>query len=298
MQDLSAVKAFYALCQHKSLTAAAKALEQPKSTLSRRLAQLEEDLGQSLLMRQGNRLTLTKAGEVFAVYSEQLLELANKSQEALQELNNQVTGELTLVVHPNLIRGWLSQVLDEFMQQHSTLKIRLLSQFQHSDEVFEPDLIIWIEHAAPMGYRKERLGYWRYATYASPKYLAHRDKPTHPRELIHHPWIDFIACRRAELELHHPEFGSYSLPALESRLQSDNLAMQADAIAKGRGIGLLPTWFANGFETAHPGSLIPCVNGWQSQPTEINCFYPLGRHPLRLRLFIDALRQARPDEWQ
>lgn len=57
--------------------------------------------------------------------------------------------------------------------------------------------------------------------------------------------------------------------------------MQADAIAKGRGIGLLPTWFANGFETAHPGSLIPCVNGWQSQPTEINCFYPLGRHPLR-----------------
>ncbi len=89
MQDLSAVKAFHALCQHKSLTAAAKALEQPKSTLSRRLSQLEEDLGQCLLMRQGNRLTLTKAGEVFAIYSEQLLELANKSQEALQALNNQ-----------------------------------------------------------------------------------------------------------------------------------------------------------------------------------------------------------------
>ncbi len=35
------------------------------------------------------------------------------------------------------------------MQQHSTLKIRLLSQFQHRDEVFEPDLIICIEHAAP-----------------------------------------------------------------------------------------------------------------------------------------------------
>lgn len=96
--------------------------------------------------------------------------------------------------------------------------------------------------------------------------MAHRDKPTHPRELIHHPWIDFIACRRAELELHHPEFGSYSLPALESRLQSDNLAMQADAIAKGRGIGLLPTWFANGFETAHPAaSFLASTDGNHSQ---------------------------------
>ena len=71
MQDLSAVRAFYALCQHKSLTAAAKSLEQPKSTLSRRLAQLEEDLGQALVARQGNRLSVTKAGEVFAAYSEQ-----------------------------------------------------------------------------------------------------------------------------------------------------------------------------------------------------------------------------------
>ncbi|QIL85164.1 LysR family transcriptional regulator [Vibrio sp. HDW18] len=298
MQDLNAVRAFYALCQHKSLTATAKFLDLPKSTLSRRLSQLEEDLGQSLLMRQGNRLTLTKAGEVFAIYSEQLLELAHKSQEALQELNNQVSGELTLVVHPNLIRGWLSQVLDEFMRQHATLKIRLLSQFQYRDQAFEPDLIIWIDHAVPSNYRKERLGYWRYAAYTSPQYLAQRDKPRHPRDLIQHPWIDFIAYRQTELELHHPQLGSYALPALETRLQSDNLAMQADAIAKGRGIGLLPTWFARGFEKAHPGSLINCVDGWQSPPTEINCFYPLGRHPLRLRLFIDALRQAIPDEWQ
>ena len=73
MHDFSAIKAFHALCQYKSLTAAAKALEQPKSTLSRRLASLENDLGQALIARQGNRLTLTKAGQVFAVYTEQLL---------------------------------------------------------------------------------------------------------------------------------------------------------------------------------------------------------------------------------
>src|SRR5690606_26042354 len=109
---------------------------------------------------------------------------------------------------------------------------------------------------------------------------------------------DFIAFRQEALTLHHTEHGRYVMPALESRLQSDNLAMQADAIAKGRGIGLLPTWVAKGFEKNHPSSLEPCLEEWYSEPASIHCFYPIGRHPLRLRLFIDALRAACPDEWK
>lgn len=298
MHDFSAIKAFHALCQHKSLTAAAKALEQPKSTLSRRLASLESDVGQALIARQGNRLALTKAGQVFAVYTEQMLELAEKSHEALQEFNNQISGELTLVVHPNLIRGWISQVLDEFMQTHPEITIRLYSQYLTENAHIEPDLIIWIGPIAEKSLRRELLGCWRYSPYASPHYLQSNTQLSHPQELIKHPWIDFIAFRQEDLTLLHPHNGSFVLPALSSRLQSDNLAMQADAIAKGRGIGLLPTWFAEGFENAHPGSVVSCLPGWVSEPTEIGCYYPTGRHPLRLRLFIDALRQACPDDWK
>ncbi|AEH34234.1 LysR family transcriptional regulator [Vibrio anguillarum] len=298
MHDFSAIKAFHALCQYKSLTAAAKALEQPKSTLSRRLASLENDLGQALIARQGNRLTLTKAGQVFAVYTKQLLELAEKSHEALQEFNNQISGEMTLVVHPNLIRGWLSNVLDEFMQTHTEINIRLYSQYVAEESHLEPDLLIWIGPFAQQGWRRELLGHWQYSPYASPHYLANNDMPEHPQDLVKHPWIDFIAFRQETLALIHPIHGSYLLPALTSRLQSDNLAMQADAIAKGRGIGLLPTWFAKGFEQAHPNSVQACLPEWLSPPTEISCHYPAGRHPLKLRLFIDALRQACPEEWK
>ncbi|MBC5849435.1 MAG: LysR family transcriptional regulator [Vibrio metschnikovii] len=298
MHDLSAIKAFHALCQHKSLTAAAKALEQPKSTLSRRLAMLESDLGQALITRQGNRLTLTKAGQVFAVYTEQLLELASKGIEALQELNNQISGNLTLVVHPNLVRGWISHVLDEFMLAHPEVTIRVHSHYVAENSLLEPDLMIWIGAITPSGWRRELLGNWHYSPYASPNYLATHPKPEHPEQLINHTWIDFIACRQEGLTLTHPTQGDWVLPALKSRLQSDSLAMQADAIAKGRGIGLLPTWFAEGFERAHPGSLAACLPEWLSPPSEVACYYPAGRHPLRLRLFIDALRHACPNEWK
>lgn len=298
MQDLSAVRAFHALCQHKSLTGAAKALNQPKSTLSRRLTQLEEDLGQALVTRQGNRLALTKAGEVFAAYSEQLIDLANKSQQALHELNNEVSGEMTLVVHPNLTRGWMSRVLDEFMSQHPQLRVRLYSQFQHDEQLLEPDLIIWIGDIDPAGYRRERLGEWRCAVYASPDYLTQHRQPDHPRDLTKHAWIDLVAQRQEALTLTHPQQGEYVLPAKESRLQCDNLYMQIDTIAKGRGIGLLPNWVAQGYEKHHPGSISLCLPEWSASPSNINCYYPTGRHPLRLRLFIDALRAARPDEWK
>ncbi|WP_319552818.1 LysR family transcriptional regulator [Vibrio sp.] len=297
MQDLRAVRAFSALCQHKSLTAAAKSLGQPKSTLSRRLTQLEEDLGQALVVKQGNRLALTKAGEVFSVYSEQLLELAGKGKEALHELNNQVTGEITLIVHPSLTRRWMSQSLDIFMKKHPEIKIRIYSQFHHGDHAIDADLIIWMGDITPMGYRKEQLGLWHYAAYASPEYLSQHNRLSHPKELVNHPWIDFIAARQEAMTLHHPKYGDYELPAMESRLQSDNLTMQVDAIAKGRGVGLLPTWLANGFEKSHPGSLVPCLEDWLSDPATVSCFYPIGRHPLRLKLFIDVLRETRPTEW-
>ncbi|MGC9422215.1 MULTISPECIES: LysR family transcriptional regulator [Vibrio] len=298
MQDLSAIRAFYALCQYKSLTAAAKALSQPKSTLSRRITQLETDLAQTLVTRQGNKLSLTKAGEIFSVYAEQLLDLAVKGQEAIHELNNQVSGELTLVIHPSLIRGWMSKILDAFMQEHQHIKIKLHSQFQLAEHLLDPDLIIWVGPISPTGYHREPLGQWHHTVYASPDYLATHAPLQHPQELLHHPWIDFITVDHKALELHHNTLGHYTLPVMESRLQSDNLAMQADAIAKGRGVGLLPTWIANGFERAHPNSLSACLKGWKSSPIDVHAFYPIGRHPLRLRLLIEAVRQAIPVEWQ
>lgn len=297
MHDLAAIRAFNALCEYKSLTAAAKVLDQPKSPLSRRLAQLEEDLGQALVARDGNRLTLTKAGEIFQTYAEQLLMISTQSHEALQELDQQVSGELTIAVDPNLMRGWMARVIDSFMIEHPNIRFRVHSQYNPSNSQLTPDLIVWVGLSHSEGYHCERLGLWRYAVYASPSYIEQHSPITHPSQLNEHDWIDFISFRQGGLKLTHYQQGSYILPAFDSRLQNDHLPMQADTIQKGRGIGLLPTAFANGFVHSHPGSLINCLSGWYSDPVQINYFYPLGRLPLRLRMFIDAMKKTRPETW-
>ncbi|MBV1839593.1 LysR family transcriptional regulator [Photobacterium ganghwense] len=296
MHDLAALKAFDALCQYQSLTAAAEVLNQPKSTLSRRLAQLEVDLGQSLVTRQGNRLSLTEAGQVFSQYTRQILALSEQGKEALQSLSNDACGELTLLVHPNLLRGWFSKVLNQFMNAHPGIHINLHSQTLAAGNS-EVDLMIWVGSPPEHSLRRELLGHWSFGLYASPAYLADHPPPTHPSELTVHPWIDLIAKRQDGLTLLHKEEGSYDLPPINSRLRTDSLTMQADAIANGRGIGMLPVWLADGFERAHPGSVLPCLPGWQPEATEVACYYTAGRPPLRVKVLLDALRQQCPPEW-
>ncbi|MDW2255154.1 LysR family transcriptional regulator, partial [Vibrio sp. 1569] len=166
MHDLASIRAFDALNQHKSLTAAAKALNQPKSTVSRRLVQLEADFGQALTTRQGNRLILTRAGEIFADYSRQILELSEESYEALQGLNNQVSGSLHIVCHAALVRSWLGDVLNEFLAENPDVRVQLTSDF--SDTHHDPDLFIWLGEPKGVEWGKETLGVFRYSPFASP----------------------------------------------------------------------------------------------------------------------------------
>ncbi|GAA5648427.1 MULTISPECIES: LysR family transcriptional regulator [Vibrio] len=295
MHDLAAIRAFDALNQHKSLTSAAKALNQPKSTISRRLAQLEEDVGQALTARQGNRLVLTKAGKIFARYSRQMLELADESQDALQGLNNKISGQLHIVCHAALVRSWLSGVLNQFLSENPDVKIRLSSDVNSTHN--EPDLVLWVGPCPSLEWREETLGYWRYAPYASPEYLRQHGQLTSPQELHRHPWIDFGCLRERELTLHHSEHGEFKLEPLSSRLHSDNVALQIDAIANGHGIGLLPTWTVQGYQRHHPGRIVPCLDSWLSEPVAITCYTPAGRHPLRLSVLLDALQQQVPLCW-
>lgn len=295
MHDLASIRAFDALNQHKSLTAAAKALNQPKSTLSRKLAQLEEDLGQALTTRQGNRLLLTRAGEVFAHYSRQMIELSEESHDALQGLNNQISGQLHIVCHAALVRSWLGSILNQFIADNPNVRIKLTSDF--SDDHHDPDLFIWLGDRSGLDWRKETLGHFRYTPFASRAYVQKHGPFSHPEELENHPWIDFGSVRENGLILAHPQRGEYFLEPFVSRLYSDNIAMQIDTIANGHGVGLLPTWTVKGYEKHHPGRIQTCLEGWLSEPIAINCYTPAGRPPLRLSALLENFHQNIPPGW-
>lgn len=299
MYDLKSLKVFASVMRHGSLSASSRELSLPKSTLSRRLQQLEAQVGQPLLHRDGNRMAPTEAGRVLAGYCSSILSLAEESREALGELQQDVSGELSLRVHGALIRGWFAPKVEEFLALHPNIRITLRTQLDVPDPGERDVLCLWLG-PLPEGValRQETLGRLTRGLYAHPNYLARKGTPRHPRELARHQWVDLLGDGGDHVTLQHVKHGRFPVPLPGSRIRVDQMVLQGDAIAAGHGLGLLPHWIVEKRLRHHPGSLVACMPEWHAPPLSVRLLMPHGQLPRRSQAFIEFLRASVPDAWK
>lgn len=298
MSDLDEMHAFAAVMTSGSLTHSARHLGVSKSTLSRRIQQLEARLGQPLMRRQSNRLLPTEAGSVFHDYCLRILDLADQGQRALEELREEISGELTLEVHDALGRSWIAGAIDDFMQRHPGVHVSLMIR-ENLPEHFAPQsVVIWFGDTGETGLRQETLALLSRGLYAHPDYLARHGHPAHPHELESHDWIDLLGEAEHGLVLRHPRQGQVDVRPPGSRLRVNRLVLQSDAIARGQGLGVMPNWMAERREAAHPGQLERCLDDWQVSPCPVSLLYAHGHQPRKVSALLEFLRSACPAEWQ
>ncbi|MCH8497671.1 MAG: LysR family transcriptional regulator [Marinobacter sp.] len=297
MYDLKELGAFAAILSYGSLTAAARHLGLPKSTLSRRLRQLELQLGQPLLRRESNRLIATEAGQVFADYCDQLLALAKRSQQALEEVQADISGELQLAFHSGFTRGWLTQLVEAFMSQYPRIRVHMQTLMQPPVQQDGEQIALWLGSLADNGLKQVQLGTLTQGLYASEHYLLTHGIPGHPRELAEHEWIDLIGNSNHNIPFYHGNGETYHFEAGPSRLRVDQWVVQGDVISAGRGLGLLPHWLANLRLQAHPGTLVPCLPDWRGTALPVWLLHPHGHLSRRSRAFMAFLQAHLPEEW-
>jgi DNA-binding transcriptional LysR family regulator len=298
MHDFDELKAFAEVMESGSLTRSARKLGLAKSTLSRRISHLEARLEQPLLRRQANRLLPTEAGLVFHRYCQDMLKLAASSHEALAELREDISGTVTLEVHSALARGWMGQVLDTFMARYPQVELTLRTRDEPPSSLNSHSVHVCLGPVPENGLHQEPLGSLTRGLYASPSYLNQQPLLEHPRDLANHPWIDLLSTTQDGLLLHHESHGNYHFYPPRSRLRVDMTALHLDAIAHGKGIGLLPHWLADKREAHHPGELTPCLPNWQPAPLPITLLYAYGYQPRRVKALLAFLRQTMPRQWQ
>jgi DNA-binding transcriptional LysR family regulator len=295
MHDADELLAFADVMDSGSLTLSAQRLGVAKSTLSRRLQQLETQLGQPLMRRQSNRLAPTEAGRVFHDYCLRLIALADQSRQALDELREDISGELTLEVHEALARNWVGPALDEFLARHAGIRLSLRTRERLPHDA--NSVVVWYGEVGETSLRQETLTRLPRGLYAHPDYLARHGTPTHPHDLDGHAWIDLLGEAERGLTLRHAREGEHDVRPPGSRLRVDHLLLHADAIVRGHGLGILPVWMAERRRAAHPDQLVRCLPDWQATATPVSLLYPHGHRPRKVSALLEFLRGACPAGW-
>ncbi|NLQ16465.1 LysR family transcriptional regulator [Marinomonas sp. M1K-6] len=290
MYDLNEVKTFVSVMETGSLKISAQKLGVSKSTLSRRISHLESALNQPLLRRQANRLIANEAGIKFLPFAERMLKTATEGQKAVEELKEEVSGELTLYVHDTLVRGWFSGLMFSFLDLYPSINMEVKTGNGFPQALVENDVSIWVGEPKESALRTEKIGSLSNSVYASPGYLEKVGPLHHPSELNRCAWVDLLKNEKEEVHLHHPHEGSMSFRLPQSRLVVDQHTLQSDAVVRDKGIGILSNFLVDKRLEHHPGCLVKCLDEWQAEPLAVYLQYPFGHLPKKLRALIDYLK--------
>jgi DNA-binding transcriptional LysR family regulator len=121
--DLDQLHTFLEIVRLKSFSKAAQTCYRTQPAISAQIRQLEQELNTSLFERLGTRIQLTAAGRIFAEYSEQILDLRRRAQNAINELDRTPRGELIIGANEATCIYVLPHVFSEYKKRFPQVQL-------------------------------------------------------------------------------------------------------------------------------------------------------------------------------
>jgi DNA-binding transcriptional LysR family regulator len=123
--DLNDIVVFTKVVETKSFTGAADALGLPKSTVSRKLAQLEERLGVRLVQRTTRKLALTEIGEAYYDRCSRIVADIAAAEQVVTDMQSTPRGRLRVTASVDFATKFLGEIIAEFLQEHPEINVEL-----------------------------------------------------------------------------------------------------------------------------------------------------------------------------
>lgn len=237
------LRVFRVVADAQSMTAAAKTLGESPPTVSRRINDLERELGTSLFRRSKRGVQLTPAGI-------KLLDLVQSMQLLVDDVSCQVaesdqtaTGAIKIKAGDGLGPYWLASQLPAFHQSVPGVQIELEIGLAKNEVVDrEADIAIVYEKPTHPEIISQNLGMLHYMCFASEHYIAERGQPRTLFEFDSHKLLmhsDYV---------HQMERWSKSLQELKTFIDYSTITNSGTALVSlctnGGGIAVLPSYFS------------------------------------------------------
>jgi DNA-binding transcriptional LysR family regulator len=292
--DLNLLTVFEAVARTSSFSAAAKELGIPKSSASRAVARLEQELDVQLLFRTTRQVSPTAVGTALSDRMTPLLRAVKAALGELPEREEAPSGTLKVTAPVDLGVLFLAEVVTRYTARYPAVSVDLHLTGRVVDLVGEgfdvalrvatqlADSSLVVRRAAPVILN----------VYASPLYLARRGTPRSEADLADHEWVVFRPGPQ-RLRVAAPREGPGKRPA---RIVCDDLLFVRDAVRSGAGIGLLPTFAAEPDVVA--GRLVRVLPRYERAAGHLHIVTPASKHvPRKVTAFRDLvleLLKARP----
>lgn len=242
MRDLNEIQCFVRAIELKSLTAASKALDLPKSSVSRKIRNLESRLGLTLVVRTTRALNLTDAGRAFFERSALALKEIELAEETADSARSEVEGLLRITGPVEFATGPFNEVIAKFLLAYPKVKIDLLLTERVVDLIGEGfDLAFRIGELRDSTLMAKRLTPFDASIVAGPDYLRNRGMPKSISEIEKHDMIGF-APNGTPLKWPLKGPGGRKEVTPKGRFVVNHLLSLKEAALNGLGLALLPSY--------------------------------------------------------
>ncbi len=284
VEDWDNVRFFLAAARAGSLNAAAKDVGASQPTISRRIAELECNVGAPLFDRHRDGLTLTEVGRGIMERALAVEEAAHALDRRILAQSDGIAGPVRISATEGIGSLWLTPRLRTIADRHPNLRLELHLNNSHVNLLRrEADIALRLSRPAVPELIARKVGELSFALFASRGYCAEHGEPTSFAELVNHSLVDVVLSQAAPDQAWHKTLDAEPRIAFSTNSTIAQLA----AVRAGYGVTLLPRYVRN-----YCDDLVELFAGriWRRRELWLVAHVDL-RTNARIRLVFDAIAE-------
>lgn len=294
--DLNDLQFFAIVVEHGGYAAAERALGIPKSRLSRRITQLEADLGVRLLQRSTRKFAVTDVGQSVYRHAQSMLAEAQAAREAVDRVSAEPRGLIKVSSPVTLAEEMLNRLVPDFMATFPLVRVQLHVSNRRVDiipEGFDVALRVRNKLDEDGELVLRRFGLISELLVASPNYLKRRGRPLSPADLASHSTLSMSEEESKQRWTLHGPGDAIERVDIQPSLMTHDFPLLMAAATAGLGIALLPESVCA--DAVRRGDLEVVVPDWHLPQGICHAVFPSRRGLLpAVRVFIDYLAEKIP----
>ena len=158
---LRSLQIFVEVAETSNMSVAAKKLHMTVPAISQQLRNLEHEIGLSLFNRNTRHISLTEAGHIYYKTSLELIDVAEKAQQQMEQLQETPSGKLKIIAPEGFGGGLLSGPLQALLNEFPKIKVSLDLTDDHVDVIASgADLAISVEEVHDVNLHCRHLATW------------------------------------------------------------------------------------------------------------------------------------------